>query len=147
MKRQCAGLVAAFLAAGLVHAELPGATRTWVNGIELDSEGLLRLDAPLRAPSRIPGLSLFMRAERDIVIEHSGTKATHLILRHPGSPPLVRTQLERSLSLAGWKAVVPQASGEWIAAWFLRGEDLLGVHLVASGRGTRIVAGLLESVP
>lgn len=147
MIRPWTGFLVACFATGLLRAEVPATARTWVNGVELDSQGLLKLEAPLRIPSRIPGLSLFMSAERDIVIEQPGAKATHLILRHPASPALVRAQLDRSLVLAGWRLVAPHASRNWRAAWFLRGEDLLGVHLAASDHGTRVVAGLLEINP
>lgn len=147
MIRRCGALLVACLASSPLCADASGATRTWVNGVELDPQGLLMLEAPLLGPSRIPGLALFMHAEREIVIEHAGSKATHLILRHRASPPLVRAQLDRSLVLAGWRAVAAPVSRDWRAAWFLRGEDLLGVHLVASGRGTRVFAGLLERIP
>lgn len=144
MTRLFTFVLAICFAAVPLGAEVPAASRTWVNGVELDPQGLLMLEAPLRPASRIPGLSLFMHAERDIVIEQAGTKATHLILRHPASPPLVRAQLDHSLVLAGWRVVAPHASRDWRAAWFLRGEDVLGVHLVAADRGTRVVAGLME---
>lgn len=147
MIRPCLGLAVACVAAGVLHAEAPSASRTWVNGVELDAQGLLKFEANLRAPGRIPGLSLFMRAEREIVIEQAGSRVTHVILSHPATLRLVRAQLDRSLVLAGWTAVAPGANRNWSSAWFVRGEDLLGVHLATSHRGTHVVAGLMEKVP